>query len=347
MDTVSVRLASLMGFDDVSDVLSYFTSLESQEDIKEYLTSFLGNSKDVREFTKDFLVFKETGWMAGGEDTISCAPSSITNKNADASPFHVKIPTTKVSQSLKAASASSSITGDDIDRVEAPTKIPPSAARQKVLDRKKPPSFGKKAAPPTTLLSPNDIKTSNTNNSKLPPTAKPAPHPATPNDMVYEDYNLSSYPSSTPKTETLSEKATTKLQPLTCGTNPNKCGCYGTVHKILTNCLVCGRIACSVEGYSYCCYCTYYISAVKPKKNGKENSAVVHKQRLLMFDRENAARTVILDDQSDYFQTSISAFSTGKERDEAKLIYDKEREDRHGNRSTMGMEYDLFKQLNG
>ena len=40
------------------------------------------------------------------------------------------------------------------------------------------------------------------------------------------------------------------------------CGCFGTVHKPLTNCLHCGRIACEREGYDYCPFCGYLLEQV-------------------------------------------------------------------------------------
>ena len=37
------------------------------------------------------------------------------------------------------------------------------------------------------------------------------------------------------------------------------CGCFGTKHKPLTNCLYCGRISCELEGYDYCSFCGYMV----------------------------------------------------------------------------------------
>lgn len=45
------------------------------------------------------------------------------------------------------------------------------------------------------------------------------------------------------------------------------CGCYGTFHKPLTNCLYCGRISCVEEGYDYCPFCGYMVEDVR---DGKE-----------------------------------------------------------------------------
>eukprot|EP00985_Skeletonema_marinoi_P003351 scaffold1420_cov79-Skeletonema_marinoi.AAC.1 len=44
---------------------------------------------------------------------------------------------------------------------------------------------------------------------------------------------------------------------------------------------------------------------------------MLHKERLLEFDRSAAARTHILDDQEDYFVSSNSMWSTQEEQDQA------------------------------
>jgi len=86
-----------------------------------------------------------------------------------------------------------------------------------------------------------------------------------------------------------------KHQP-TSGKAKLVCGCFGTKHKPLTNCLYCGRISCELEGYHYCPFCTYMVEA------GIEgdDKASIQKNRLLRFDREFARRTQIIDDQSDF-----------------------------------------------
>ena len=40
------------------------------------------------------------------------------------------------------------------------------------------------------------------------------------------------------------------------------CGCFGSVHKPLTNCLYCGRISCEKEGYDYCPFCGLLVEKV-------------------------------------------------------------------------------------
>ena len=40
------------------------------------------------------------------------------------------------------------------------------------------------------------------------------------------------------------------------------CGCFGTRHKPLTNCLYCGRISCVVEGYDFCPFCGLMVEEI-------------------------------------------------------------------------------------
>lgn len=89
------------------------------------------------------------------------------------------------------------------------------------------------------------------------------------------------------------------------------CGCFGTKHKALTNCLYCGRISCEAEGYDFCAFCGFMVE-VGIDGDGK---AFLQKERLLRFDRDFARRTEVFDDQADY-QTP-SAWMTEEEKDEA------------------------------
>jgi hypothetical protein len=52
------------------------------------------------------------------------------------------------------------------------------------------------------------------------------------------------------------------------------------------------------------------------KCSNKDDEAWQHKERLLRYDRESAQRTVIIDDQADYY--SSSAWLTAAEDEEAR-----------------------------
>lgn len=58
------------------------------------------------------------------------------------------------------------------------------------------------------------------------------------------------------------------------------CGCYGTMHKPLTNCLYCGRISCEKEGYDYCPFCGMLVEQVT---GGGPDQAYVYECRVIAF----------------------------------------------------------------
>mmetsp|Transcript_26995 Transcript_26995/g.51062 ORF Transcript_26995/g.51062 Transcript_26995/m.51062 type:complete len:350 (-) Transcript_26995:473-1522(-) len=103
------------------------------------------------------------------------------------------------------------------------------------------------------------------------------------------------------------------------------CGCFGSKHKPLANCLRCGRISCEVEGINdYCHFCGYWIgdysATVATTGDAKMDSALRHKERLLEFDKTSAARTHIHDDQEDYFVASTSMWATTEEQEDAREL---------------------------
>lgn len=96
------------------------------------------------------------------------------------------------------------------------------------------------------------------------PPSKPAQAGAAPAVTV----NKASVKEESPKAET---KPPPKADPKATETTKKKrpeppkgkarvvCGCFGSLHKALTNCMYCGRISCAKEGYSFCPFCEYKI----------------------------------------------------------------------------------------
>merc|ERR1712238_630728 len=117
------------------------------------------------------------------------------------------------------------------------------------------------------------------------------------------------------------------------GKSEKSCGCFGTIHKPLTNCLHCGRIACSYEiDNLHCVYCGFVIetiNAVSQTSIIANDKALLHKERLLKFDREFTRRTVIYDDQADYFRNSTSTWLTEEEKAVAKQDDTSQRKNLH------------------
>ena len=111
------------------------------------------------------------------------------------------------------------------------------------------------------------------------------------------------------------------------GTAKVVCGCFGTQHKALNNCLRCGRISCEREGYDYCPFCRYMVPehrsssmmAVGATSHVTTNDmeAWEQKERLLQYDREFAQRTIILDDQADYYNRATSNWLNESEQRQA------------------------------
>ena len=115
------------------------------------------------------------------------------------------------------------------------------------------------------------------------------------------------------------------------------CGCLGTRHAPLTNCMNCGKVACEAEGYGPCTYCG---TLVRPRKEGASgkgkntegkgsdaDKAARLQKTLLEYDRTAAQRTVIYDDQEDYYSTSewLSPEERQRQAQEAQRI-EEERE---------------------
>ena len=124
-----------------------------------------------------------------------------------------------------------------------------------------------------------------------------------------------------------------KIQPETLKSPPHMgvasrvCGCYGTRHKPLTNCLYCGRISCTHEGYDFCGFCGFLVSPPQSSSSagggsttnntGKMSESWLLKERLLRFDREFARRTEVVDDQEDYYANTTSTWLTEEEKHDA------------------------------
>ena len=107
------------------------------------------------------------------------------------------------------------------------------------------------------------------------------------------------------------------------------CNCQAQTHKLIGNCISCGRVVCEQEGKGPCLFCGALWGAKHDAPNASarfedaesaDAKALAFKDRLVGYDRESAARTKVLDDQSDWFSTSAflgaedSAWTTPEER---------------------------------
>ncbi|KAG7221754.1 hypothetical protein INR49_029137, partial [Caranx melampygus] len=143
------------------------------------------------------------------------------------------------------------------------------------------------------------------------------------------------------------------------------CECLAQKHKLINNCITCGRIVCEQEGSGPCLFCGKLVCTKEEQeilqrdsnksqklrkklmgdcedrdylphheakmKTGLEK-AVQHKDKLLEYDRNSVRRTQVLDDESDYFATDSNQWLSPGEREKLKKKEEELRELRHASR---------------
>lgn len=90
------------------------------------------------------------------------------------------------------------------------------------------------------------------------------------------------------------------------------CSCEARRHGLVSNCLSCGKIVCEQEGEGPCSFCGALVLKEGSTYAGLEEelgplsdaeaAAEAYAKRLVDYDRNSAARTTVIDDQSDYYE---------------------------------------------
>ncbi|CAI5970465.1 unnamed protein product [Closterium sp. NIES-65] len=127
------------------------------------------------------------------------------------------------------------------------------------------------------------------------------------------------------------------------------CECQAAIHHLVNNCLACGKIVCEQEGEGPCKFCGFLVlrgsdsmgdaapgvgmegeweewdevGGVGGAATGTteaEAKALAFRDRLVEYNRTSAQRTVVIDDQSDYFKSNGAdgdgdAWLTNEERE--------------------------------
>ncbi|XP_034736954.1 activating signal cointegrator 1 [Etheostoma cragini] len=143
------------------------------------------------------------------------------------------------------------------------------------------------------------------------------------------------------------------------------CECLAQKHKLINNCISCGRIVCEQEGSGPCLFCGSLVctreeqeilqrDSNKSQKLRKKllgdggereylphqeaqmkaglEKAVQHKDKLLEYDKNSVRRTQVLDDESDYFATESNQWLSPNEREKLRIKEEELRELRHASR---------------
>lgn len=286
------HLALLLGFDEVSDVFEHLLTIEEEDDLSEYLSALLGlEGHAVSDFVQDMSRFQR------GEKLVNI---SIVDKAGSA---------TDTSAGVTAASSRKHDEEDKVEEKMSSMTLEPKPQKQEQKKSKHDKSMDKRA------------KLNEKRKQKQQKKEKLGDFKATEATHVQENADDIATRATSKSPETAQEgKRNDAPKPPQRGTASKVCGCFGTVHKPITNCLHCGRIACETEGYDYCGFCGYLIEKVtdvERNSNGKFDKALLHKERLLKYDREFTKRTHVYDDQADYFSNTTSVWLDEHERNDA------------------------------
>lgn len=141
----------------------------------------------------------------------------------------------------------------------------------------------------------------------------------------------------------------------------HKCDCQAGKHKLVNNCIRCGRIVCEQEGSGPCLFCGNLVctedelrlieSTSKKGESLKKSllqlerpegweEAVAMRNRLLEYDRTSERRTTVIDDEFDYFKANSVWLSDAERKKLEKLERDMQ-EKKHASRRSKKITIDF------
>uniref|UniRef100_A0A182Y7J0 Uncharacterized protein n=1 Tax=Anopheles stephensi TaxID=30069 RepID=A0A182Y7J0_ANOST len=132
----------------------------------------------------------------------------------------------------------------------------------------------------------------------------------------------------------------------------HRCDCQASKHRLVNNCIHCGRIVCEQEGSGPCLFCGSLVCTEHEQRTIESSSrkgdslrrslmeqnrpagweeALAMRNRLLEYDRNSEKRTTVIDDEADYFKTH-SIWLSDAERRKLAQLEEELREKRHASR---------------
>jgi hypothetical protein len=122
-----------------------------------------------------------------------------------------------------------------------------------------------------------------------------------------------------------------------------ECYCMGLQHPVLGNCLSCGKIVCELEGAGQpCTFCGVVFTPASSNSSNNNKAAfaeaVARKNALLEYERKSVARSLIYDDQGDYFNSDsqwMSQEEKTKLRSKEKELRDQKQKQKRGVKITL------------
>ncbi|OWM65306.1 activating signal cointegrator 1 [Punica granatum] len=129
------------------------------------------------------------------------------------------------------------------------------------------------------------------------------------------------------------------------------CSCQARRHRLVSNCLSCGKIVCEQEGEGPCNFCGSLVLKEGSKYAGLEETVPVlseaevaaeaYAKRLVEYDRNSAARTTVIDDQSDYYEIEGNSWLSKEEKELLRKKQDEIEEAERAKRNKVIITFDL------
>ncbi|KAK7265789.1 hypothetical protein RJT34_33412 [Clitoria ternatea] len=129
------------------------------------------------------------------------------------------------------------------------------------------------------------------------------------------------------------------------------CSCQARRHRLVSNCLSCGKIVCEQEGEGPCHFCGALVlregssyaglEESLPPLSDAEAAAEAYAKRLVEYDRNSAARTTVIDDQSDYYEIDGNSWLSKEEKELLKKKQEEMEEAERAKRNRVVVTFDL------
>ncbi|CAK8563170.1 unnamed protein product [Lathyrus sativus] len=129
------------------------------------------------------------------------------------------------------------------------------------------------------------------------------------------------------------------------------CSCQARRHMLISNCLSCGKIVCEQEGEGPCNFCGALVlkegssyaglEESLPPLSDAEAAAEAYAKRLVDYDRNAAARTTVIDDQSDYYELDGNTWLSKEEKELLKKKQEEIEEAEQAKRNKVVVTFDL------
>ncbi|KAM7483308.1 hypothetical protein LguiB_007891 [Lonicera macranthoides] len=129
------------------------------------------------------------------------------------------------------------------------------------------------------------------------------------------------------------------------------CSCQARRHRLVSNCLSCGKIVCEQEGEGPCSFCGALVLKEGSQYAGLDEGVVLlsdaeaaaeaYAKRLVEYDRDSAARTTVIDDQSDYYEIEGNSWLSTEEKELLRRKKEEIEEAERAKRSKVIVSFDL------